>query len=111
MLYLLKLSSTDSFDESLNEETRFSDTAYYWTLDFGELECLKNKIRGLGINIHGTQIKEIIRRLYWRASCYCWSHKGFPYVEPNAKGKAIIWPIIDGAKAESLYVPHAIVHL
>lgn len=57
---------------------------------------------GLGISIHGTQIKDIIRRLYCKDYCDYWSHKGLFYVEPKAKGNAIICPIIEGAAALSL---------
>lgn len=68
-------------------------------------------INGFGMSIQGTQIKESINKLYCKCYCEVWSQRGFPSVEPIWRGKAIIWPIIEGATDVDLSIPQAIVHL
>lgn len=108
------LSWADSF-ESLKEAMRFSSWTFSWWwrcgLWTGDVLVLIQRIKGFGMSIHGTQTNEIIKRLYWRAYWLSKSHNGFPSVDPSASGSAIIWPIIDGATAESLSIPQAMVHL
>jgi len=53
----------------------------------------------------------MIKKLNCNDYCYSVSHKGFPYVEPIFKGRAIICPIIEGAADVSLYIPQGMVHL
>lgn len=57
----------------------------------------KNNIKGLNINIVGMHIKDIMSSQYCKVYWECISQRGLSYVEPIFKGKAIIWPIIDGA--------------
>jgi len=110
--FIYWLSWADSL-ESLNEAIRFSSwtLSWWWWWDFAEDLVLIQRISGFGISIHGTQINEIINKLYWRDYWDYKSHKGFPSVDPRASGRAIIWPIIEGAAAVSLSIPQAMVHL
>ncbi len=107
------LSWADSF-ESFKETRRFSSWifswAWWWGLCYVDL-VLSQIMKGLGMSIHGTQIREIISKLYWSAYWLAWSHKGFPSVDPILRGSAIICPIIEGASEVSLSVPQLMVHL
>jgi hypothetical protein len=67
--------------------------------------------KGFIINITGIQIiAKFIKKCckdYWDYI----SQSGFPSVEPDFKGIAIINPIIEGAYAVDLSIPQWIVHL
>ena len=64
---------------------------------YGAFGMVNQRIRGLGISIQGTHINDIIKKLYWSVYWDSTSQSGFPSVDPNCRGNAIIWPIIDGA--------------
>ena len=112
--FIYWLSWSYSF-ESLNETTKFSSLIFswwclccWWGADF--LLWIQ-RIKGLGMSIHGTQINEIISKLYCRAYWFSRFQSGFPSVDHICKGSAIIWPMIDGAIAVSTSMSQAMVHL
>ncbi len=108
------LSWADSL-ESLKEAIKFSSLTFSWWCLCWWCDGLDRlwiqMINGFGMSIQGTQINEIISKLYCKAYCSAASHRGLPSVEPNCRGRAIIWPMIDGATEVSLSIPHAMVHL
>lgn len=102
--FIYWLSWSYSF-ESLKEATKlcsltFSWWCLWWCVFLPRLWI--QRIKGFGMSIQGTQIKEIISKLYCKASCSTGSQSGFPSVEPICKGRAIIWPMMVGATEVSL---------